>query len=230
MLYLIKPDNYSLHRQDLDEMYKLRYRVFCKELKWEVKTHNGMEKDEFDEKNAYYIIAKDENGVVRGCQRLIEMTNPCMLDGSFSGLLTSLKDFKHAGYWEASRFAVDHMYDESYTLKDSQILVPTLLAGVMEFGLQIEKVECFLTLSFPGVAKLAALYGLLMAPLKQSEISGETVVISGYPPLNVSYKKLLKKIKWTSSEPLLRYLDPALKNTYFFKINQDKYRSMSGLS
>eukprot|EP01037_Dinobryon_pediforme_P016152 gene16152-16330_t len=143
-----------------------------------------MEKDEFDEKNAYYIIAKDENGVVRGCQRLIEMTNPCMLDGSFSGLLTSLKDFKHAGYWEASRFAVDHMYDESYTLKDSQILVPTLLAGVMEFGLQIEKVECFLTLSFPGVAKLAALYGLLMAPLKQSEISGETVVISGYPPLN----------------------------------------------
>ena len=204
MLYLVTPSNYDLHRHDLNEMYKLRYRVFCKELKWDVKTHDGIEKDEFDEKNAYYIIAKDEKGVVRGCQRLIEMTNPCMFDGPFNALLSSLKAFKHPGYWEASRFAVDHVYNESYTLKDSQVLVPTLLAGVMEFGLQIKKVEYFLTLSFPGVAKLATLYGLLMTPLKQSEIEGEAVIVSGYPPLNVSYKKLLKKIGYTDLSPILK--------------------------
>jgi N-acyl-L-homoserine lactone synthetase len=229
MLYLIRPENYDLHRLDLDKMYRLRHRVFSKELGWNVKTHDGMEKDEFDEKNAYYIIAKDEKGTVRGCQRLIEMTNPCMFDGPFSNLLTSLKDFKHAGYWETSRFAVDHVYDESYTLKDAKNLVPTLLAGVMEFGLKIEKVECFLTLSFPGVAKLATLYGLLMTPLKQSEIDSETVVVSGYPPLTVSYKKLLKKIGHTSFEPLLNHLDPTIRNAYFFRLSQDqpvKYHKM----
>ncbi|MBY0461910.1 MAG: hypothetical protein K2Q34_01855, partial [Alphaproteobacteria bacterium] len=78
------------------------------------------------------------------------------------------------------------------------------------FGLQIEKVECFLTLSFPGVAKLAALYGLLMAPLKQSEIAGETVVVTGYPPLYVSYKKLLKRIGRIDLSPILQ-LKPSCK-------------------
>lgn len=215
MLYLIRPENYNLHRLDLDEMYRLRYRVFYKELGWAVKTHDGMEKDEFDEKNAYYIIAKDEKGIVRGCQRLIEMTNPCMFDGPFSTLLTSLKDFKHTGYWETSRFAVDHVYDESYTMKDAKNMVPTLLAGVMEFGLQIEKVECFLTLSFPGIAKLASLYGLLVSTLEQGEISGETVVVSAYCPLNFSYKKLLKRIRHTSFDPLLHYVNSAFQNACF---------------
>ncbi len=134
MLYLIAPNNYDSHRQDLDEMYKLRYRVFSKELKWDVKIHDGMEKDEFDERNAYYIIAKDEKGVVRGCQRLIEMTNPCMFDGPFSSFLSSLKDFKQPGYWEASRFAVDHSYDETYTKENSWACALSLLAGALEFG------------------------------------------------------------------------------------------------
>lgn len=230
MLHLIKPEDYDHYRDDLDEMYRLRYRVFSKELKWDVKIDDGMERDALDEKNAYYIIAKDKNGRVRGCQRLIEMTNPCMFDGPFNSFLASLKDFKHPGYWEASRFAVDHTYDESYTLKDSQILVPTLLAGVMEFGLKIQKVECFLTLSFPGVAKLAALYGLLMTPLKQSEINGETMVVSGYPPLTVSYKKLLKKIGHIFSDPLLYQSDSAFKNAYFFRLTQNPYKSMPQLS
>lgn len=224
MLYLIKPDTYNLHRDDLDEMYKLRYKVFSKELQWNVKTHNNMEKDEFDEKNAYYIIAKDEKGIIRGCQRLIQMTNPCMLDGPFSSFLTNLKDFKQPGYWETSRFAVDHAHDELYSAKDSKRLVPTLLAGVMEFGLQIEKVECFITLSFPSVAKLASLYGLLLAPLKQSEIEGESVVVSGYPPLNVSYKRLLRRIGHTSNEPLLHHLGTAFQSAYFLESSQNQYK------
>jgi len=230
MLYLISPSNYDLHRDDLDEMYKLRYRVFSKELKWDVKTQDGMEKDEFDEKNAYYIIAKDKKGIVRGCQRLIEMTNPCMFDGPFNSFLTSLRDFKYPGYWEASRFAVDHSYDDTYTLKDAQRLVPTLLAGVMEFGLKVGNVECFLTLSFPSVAKLASLYGLLVTSLKQNGTGEAALTVSAYPPLNVSYKKLLKKIGYTATEPLLCYLNPELQNTYLFGFHAKQFRTTSQLT
>ena len=230
MLYLITPSNYDLHRHDLDEMYKLRYRVFCKELKWAVKTYDGMEKDEFDEKNAYYIIAKDEKGIVRGCQRLIEMTNPCMFDGPFSSFLSNLKDFKQPGYWEASRFAVDHNYNEIYTQKNSWYFALALLAGVIEFGLKIKNVECFLSVSFPKIVKLAIHHGLLMVPLKQDEIAGETIIVSAYSPLSVSYKKLLKRIGHVSTEPLLHHLGSALENAYFFRLTQNPYKSMPQLS
>ena len=55
MLHLIKPNNYNLYRKDLDNMYRLRHRVFCTKLNWDVNGHDGMEKDQYDEKNAYYL-------------------------------------------------------------------------------------------------------------------------------------------------------------------------------
>ena len=61
MLILIDPSNYEFHRQDLDDMYRLRHKVFYEELKWDVKSVNGMEKDEYDEKHAHYIIYKEQN-------------------------------------------------------------------------------------------------------------------------------------------------------------------------
>jgi N-acyl-L-homoserine lactone synthetase len=54
MLHLIKPNTYNLYRKDLDNMYRLRHRVFCTKLNWDVNSHDGMEKDQYDEKNAYY--------------------------------------------------------------------------------------------------------------------------------------------------------------------------------
>ena len=85
MLYLIDPDNYHLHKNDLNEMYQLRHRVFFEQMKWHVSSENGMEKDEYDEQDMYYLIYKDDQGIVRGCVRFIEMTHTCMFDGPFTG-------------------------------------------------------------------------------------------------------------------------------------------------
>ncbi|MBY0281728.1 MAG: hypothetical protein K2W94_06170, partial [Alphaproteobacteria bacterium] len=61
-------------------------------------------------------------------------------------------------------------------------------------------------------------------------INGETMVVSGYPPLTVSYKKLLKKIGHIFSDPLLYQSDSAFKNAYFFRLTQNPYKSMPQLS
>jgi len=214
MLYLIDPSNYDLYRSEIDEMYRLRYKVFHERLKWDVKAQDGMEKDEYDEKNAHYIVYKDGRGVIRGCIRIIEMTNPCMFDGPFSFLLPALRDYKCSGYWEISRFAVDHDHGGSYTAKEAEKVFPSILAGIMEFGLYVERVECYLSISYPSVTKLGALYGLLMASIKESEINGETIIVSGYSPLRVPYKKLLRRIGHTGSNRLLNPVGSPFETSY----------------
>jgi N-acyl-L-homoserine lactone synthetase len=208
MLYLIDPSNYACHRQDLDNMYRLRDKVFLQKLNWDVKSQNGMEKDEYDEKDAYYIIYKDEQGVIRGCQRFIEMTNQCMFDGPFRFLLSNISDFKRPGYWEVSRFAVDYEYSENYTQEDARKVFRSLLATEMHFGLEVAKVEAFLCITSPTFGKLVALNGLVMAPLKSCSINNDPIVVSAYSPLRFSYEKLLKSIGHDADDPILYYTGP----------------------
>ena len=111
MLYLIDPDNYHLHQNDLEQMYRLRHTVFFDKMKWQVSSIHGMEKDQYDEKNAYYLIYKDSHGIIRGCVRFIEMIHDCMFDDPFKHLLPNIEDYKKPRYWELSRLAVDHTYD-----------------------------------------------------------------------------------------------------------------------
>ncbi len=203
MLYLIDPSNYACHREDLDNMYRLRDKVFLKE-----RSQEGIEKDEYDEKDAYYIVYKDKQGIIRGCQRLIEMTNHCMFDGPFRFALSNYKDFKRPGYWEVSRFAVDREYDENYTQKDGQRVFKALLAANMHFGLAVAKVETFVCITFPDFAKLMSLNGILLAPLKSSIPNNDSIIISAYSALHVTYEKLLKSLEHNSEEPLLYYTGP----------------------
>lgn len=208
MLYLIDPSNYACHRQDLDNMYRLRDKVFSQKLNWDVKSENGMEKDEYDEKDAYYIVYKDKQGVIRGCQRMIEMTNRCMFDGPFKFVFSDYKDFKRPGYWEVSRLAVDYEYDENYTKNDAQKVYYALLAAKMHFGLEFAKVEAFMCITFPAFSKLMSLGGIVMAPLTQTTINGDKIVVSAYPPLKVSYERLLKKMNHEPYTPVLYYTGP----------------------
>lgn len=203
MLILIDPSNYEFHRQDLDDMYRLRHKVFYEKLKWDVTSVNGMEKDEYDEKHAHYIIYKDEQGVVRGCIRLIEMTNPCMFDGPFKFMLPDLKDFKYQGYWETSRVAVDYNFDETYTIKTASHISASIFAAAMHFGLNLEKIELFLGISFPSIAKLYSTYNIIGALITDRNVNGAQLTVVGYTPLHYTYKKLLKRISYDPSKPLL---------------------------
>jgi acyl homoserine lactone synthase len=191
MLYLIKPDNYSFHRQDLDEMYKLRYRVFCKELKWEVKTHNGMEKDEFDQLNSYYVIYKDQDSIIKGCLRLIEMTKECMFDGPFRFLLPdTLASFKKPGYWEVSRLAIDTMYNE----EEFKEIFTYLIASLSYFSLKSKTPKTYLALSYPTFVELAKSLGISIQIIEEDRIDNKPVSVSIYVPDFTSHEKLTQRL------------------------------------
>lgn len=91
----------------LDEMYRLRARVFQDRLGWEVKVTDGKEIDEFDALDPAHVVCLDEDGDVVGCMRLLQTTGPHMLADVFHSLLDGEPPLRSSRIWEATRFCVD---------------------------------------------------------------------------------------------------------------------------
>lgn len=91
----------------LDEMYRLRARVFQDRLGWDVKVQDGKEIDEFDALDPAHVVCLDEDGDVVGCMRLLQTTGPHMLADVFHTLLDGEPPLRSARIWEATRFCVD---------------------------------------------------------------------------------------------------------------------------
>ncbi|MDP3371578.1 MAG: acyl-homoserine-lactone synthase [Candidatus Paracaedibacteraceae bacterium] len=191
MLHLIEPTNYDVFRDDLESMYRLRYKVFFEKKKWKVNHENQIEKDEYDENSTYYLIYKDAKGIVRGCIRFIEMIHPCMFDTYFADTLPDIHEFKRPGYWETSRFAVDTALDEDYQSEMQGAISKLLLYGLMKFGLESKKVETYLTLAYPAVKRLTKRSGLYMYDINETLFHGEKISIFAFPPMTYSSDKLM---------------------------------------
>ena len=91
----------------LDDMYRLRARVFGERLGWNVKIENGREIDEFDSLDPAYVIGLDDDGHVVACVRALQTTGPHMLADVFSSILDDEPPLRSATIWESTRFCVD---------------------------------------------------------------------------------------------------------------------------
>lgn len=91
----------------LDEVYKLRARVFEGRLGWDVNVKEGREIDQFDGFNPAHVVSIDDHGDVVGCMRLLQTTGPHMLSDVFYELLDGDAPLRSAQIWEATRFCVD---------------------------------------------------------------------------------------------------------------------------
>lgn len=99
-------------RQDFDsehirEMYRLRARVFSGRLGWDVPTVDGMEIDDYDALDPYYMLIQDGRSRVRGCWRLMPTEGPNMLRNTFPQLMHGAAAPSDRHIWELSRFAID---------------------------------------------------------------------------------------------------------------------------
>ncbi len=91
----------------LDDMFRLRARVFGDRLGWEVKITNGIERDAFDSMNPIYVVGLNERGNVVSCVRALQTTGPHMLSDVFSAILDGEPPLRSPTIWEATRFCVD---------------------------------------------------------------------------------------------------------------------------
>jgi acyl homoserine lactone synthase len=99
-------------RQDFDnnhinEMYRLRARVFHGRLGWDIPTIAGMEIDGYDALGPHYMLIQNKSGEVCGCWRLMPTEGPNMLKDTFPQLLHGEAAPVGRHIWELSRFVVD---------------------------------------------------------------------------------------------------------------------------
>lgn len=91
----------------LDDMFRLRARVFGDRLGWEVDIQDGKEIDKFDHMDPAYVIGLDEDGHVISCVRALQTTGPHMLADVFQSILDGEPPLRSANIWESTRFCVD---------------------------------------------------------------------------------------------------------------------------
>lgn len=107
MILVIDAINKDKFSHVLDEMFKLRARVFGDRLGWQVEVKDGRERDLFDDLNPAYAVGLDDEGNVVSCVRALQTTGPHMLADVFADILDGEPPLRSATLWESTRFCVD---------------------------------------------------------------------------------------------------------------------------
>jgi acyl homoserine lactone synthase len=92
---------------NINEMYRLRARVFRDRMGWDVPTIAGMEIDGYDALGPYYMLIQNGDRHVCGCWRLMPTEGPNMLKDTFPQLLDGQAAPVGRHIWELSRFAIE---------------------------------------------------------------------------------------------------------------------------
>jgi acyl homoserine lactone synthase len=107
MILVIDSSNKHKFTSYMNDMFRLRARVFGERMGWDVDIQDGMERDKFDDLNPAYAIGLDDKGQVVSCVRALQTTGPHMLADVFSSILDGEPPLRSATIWESTRFCVD---------------------------------------------------------------------------------------------------------------------------
>lgn len=135
MIITVDGLNKHLFQPVLDDMFRLRARVFAGRLGWDVNIENDMEIDQFDHMDPGYIIGVDDDMNVISCARVLQTTGPHMLSDVFDAILCGQAPVRSPNIWESTRFCVD-----TQRLKgtESKHTVSTatceLMLGILEYA------------------------------------------------------------------------------------------------
>ncbi len=136
MIYVVDALNAAEYPELLEDMYRLRARVFHERLGWEVVVKDGMERDCFDDLDPAHVISTDAAGRVVGCMRLLQTTGPHMLADIFAPLLDGEPPLRASTIWEATRFCVDtNVLDRGRARNSISYVTSEVMIGAFEYGM-----------------------------------------------------------------------------------------------
>ncbi len=180
----------------LEEMYRLRGRIFHGRLSWKVQCVEGREYDEFDALFPTYIIAVSASDHVVGCARLLPASGPTMLETVFPQLLNEPRLSSHAGIVESSRFCIDTSFAEGrgQTIHEATL---AMFAGIIEWSL-LNGYSEIVTATDVRFERILRRAGWPMARLGNPMMISETLSIAGRLPADRSTFERLRPASYTS--------------------------------
>lgn len=148
-------------REFANPMFRLRYSIFYERLQWDVSVIDGMERDEYDDSNAVYILVKNpENSLLAGCWRLRPTSTPYMLRDTFGNLLGKEPAPADSHVWEISRFACTNTPYAAPSYSFSDISLELIRASVR---LAVERqISRYVMVTSVGVERMLRRLGLVV--------------------------------------------------------------------
>lgn len=134
MIYVVNGADSDRYPKWMDEMHRLRAKVFKDRLNWDVCVVDGKERDRFDDCDATYLLSINSAGSVAGTLRLLPTTGPNMLRDVFPTLLDEGESIESPVIWESTRFAVDLTAPATSGSRISKVTTE-LLCGIVEVGM-----------------------------------------------------------------------------------------------
>lgn len=108
MFVLVQAPDFQRHANLLDQMFRLRKRVFADQLGWDVQVEGELERDAYDDFDpAYLIWCDDEHRRVYGGMRLMPTTGPTLLYDVFRRTFPDGASLTAPGIWEGTRMCLD---------------------------------------------------------------------------------------------------------------------------
>jgi acyl homoserine lactone synthase len=147
--------------EDINEMYRLRARVFRDRMGWDIPTIAGMEIDGYDALGPHYMLIQDGEGKVRGCWRLMPTEGPNMLRDTFPQLLHGAAAPADRHIWELSRFAIESGNDHAFGFAD---VTMHAIQSLIKFGDRIG-VSRYVTVTTTPIERLLRRTGIEVSRL-----------------------------------------------------------------
>jgi len=153
-----------------------RYKVFVENLGWDLHAPDGLEQDQFDRPDTIYVAARNDEGEVCGCARLLPTTRPYLLSEVFPQLLNGAMPPRSTEIWELSRFAaVDfNTPDQSPLRQMSSDIAIALLQAAIDCAAK-NGAKRLITVSPLGIERLLRKAGF------KAHRAGPPTMVDGHP-------------------------------------------------
>jgi N-acyl-L-homoserine lactone synthetase len=107
-VHVVTAANRPLYVAELEAMHRHRHAIFAEHYGWRaLQSADGLDIDEFDTPHTVYLLTLDEDGALRGCDRLNPSWRPHMLTHLFPEYAQQ-EIPTGPGIWEWSRHAPGH--------------------------------------------------------------------------------------------------------------------------
>ncbi|HEY1707424.1 MAG TPA: acyl-homoserine-lactone synthase [Rhizomicrobium sp.] len=132
MIDVVTSQNAVLYRNALEDMFRLRHRIFVEKMGWEaLRKPDGIEKDQFDTPDAVYLILQDDDGHVIGSHRLLPTIKPHLFSELFPEMCNVRGLQRGAHIYELNRTCVD---EDRLDRKKQEWARQQIIAGLVEFS------------------------------------------------------------------------------------------------
>lgn len=160
------------------ELGSYRYEIFVGMLHWQLPTENGCEFDQFDRPETHYVIARDTQGLICGCARLLPTTQAYLLDEVFSGLMGGEFAPHDASVWELSRFSTKSSNGRhAPSHEEARTRFRSLFAAVVEEALA-QGATRLITFTSMGVERILRSIGMHAHRVGAPQLIDETPLLA----------------------------------------------------